>query len=76
MSLDSNNSVHVYVVPDMTCDHCKRRIVEGLASVPGVAMVDVDLSLKRVSVTGGESGTVADAILDAGYTVADSPGNG
>jgi copper chaperone CopZ len=58
-----------YVVPDMTCDHCRRAVSEELGSVAGVESVDVDLGTKLVTVTGkGLDDTVLRAAIEeAGY---------
>jgi len=61
-----------YVVPDMTCEHCKYAISSELAEVAGVAAVEVDLETKLVTVTGENLSATAlrAAIEEAGYSVA------
>lgn len=61
-----------YIVPDMTCDHCRQTITEVVRSIPGVAAVDVRLEEKEVHVVGdvAEAG-VRQAIDEAGYSVTD-----
>ena len=39
-----------YVVPGMSCDHCKRAIEGEVAQVQGVASVEVDVEAKTVTV--------------------------
>ena len=43
---------HTFRVPDMSCDHCRAAVREGLMAVEGVTAVDVDLETKLVSVAG------------------------
>jgi copper chaperone CopZ len=59
----------VYVVPDMSCEHCKHAIASELASVAGVTLVDVDLESKVVTVrgTGLDDAALRAAIEEAGY---------
>jgi len=58
-----------YTVPDMSCEHCRAAITEGLTGAAGVESVDVDLDAKLVTVTGGEldDATLRAAIAEAGY---------
>ena len=39
-------------VPDMSCNHCKMTVESALCSVPGVGAVTVDLTTRKVDVTG------------------------
>jgi copper chaperone CopZ len=57
-----------YIVPGVTCGHCKAAIERGVSDVPGVASVNVDIDTKRVVVE-GEAGPdrVVAAIVEAGY---------
>ena len=61
-----------YVVPGMSCGHCKSAVENGLRAVPGVASVDVDLETKRVRVIGSDlsDDALRAAIDHAGYDVA------
>jgi len=61
---------HVYVVPEISCDHCKSAIEERVAPVEGVQSVVVDVDAKQVTVTGGDAVDVEAAITAAGYAVA------
>ncbi len=57
-----------YVVPGVTCGHCKNAIETEVAQVPGVTRVDVDVETKRVVVEGDASDQdVVAAITEAGY---------
>jgi copper chaperone CopZ len=58
-----------YLVPGMTCDHCKVAVTDEVGKVSGVASVAVDLDTKLVRVRGvdvDESAVIA-AIDEAGY---------
>ena len=61
-----------YSVPDMTCGHCKQAVTDELASVEGVASVDVDLTTKLVVVQGAglDDAALRAAIEEAGYEAA------
>jgi copper chaperone len=57
-----------YVVPEISCGHCKAAIEGGVSQVPGVARVEVDIDTKRVVVEGDPSeDAVVAAIVEAGY---------
>jgi copper chaperone len=57
-----------YLVPGMTCDHCKVAVAEEVAKVAGVAAVDVDLGTKLVRIHGSvDHAAVVAAIDEAGY---------
>jgi copper chaperone len=58
-----------YTVPDMSCEHCRAAITEGLTGSEGVESVDIDLDAKLVTVTGGplDDATLREAIAEAGY---------
>jgi copper chaperone len=57
------------VVPDMSCEHCKRTVSEALSALPAVANVQVDLETKRVVVEGVslDDAALRGAIVAAGY---------
>jgi copper chaperone len=63
------STTHAYLVPGMTCDHCKAAVTEEVTRVAGVAAVDVDLESKLVRVHGTDvdSAAVVAAIDEAGY---------
>jgi copper chaperone len=58
-----------YLVPDMSCDHCKQAVSSELSSVAGVSSVNVDLDTKKVVVSGEDLDDAAlrAAIEEAGY---------
>ena len=57
-----------YVVPGVSCGHCKNAIEEEVGQVPGVSRVEVDIESKRVVVEGEPSeDAVVAAIVEAGY---------
>ena len=60
-----------YTVPDVSCEHCVSAITAEVAAVSGVREVDVDLSAKRVTVTGDplDDAAIRGAIDEAGYAV-------
>jgi copper chaperone CopZ len=57
------------VVPDMSCEHCRRAITEALTALPAVTSVQVNLETKRVAIEGEglNDATLRAAIVDAGY---------
>ena len=57
-----------YLVPGMTCDHCKIAVTEEVTKVAGVAAVSVDLDTKLVRIDGGaDHSALVAAIDEAGY---------
>ena len=57
-----------YVVPEISCGHCKSAIEGGVSQVPGVDRVEVDVDTKTVVVEGtAPSEAVVAAIVEAGY---------
>ncbi len=58
-----------YRVPDMSCGHCEKAVIEAITPVAGVESVRVDLEKKLVTVKGNGLDDVAlrAAINDAGY---------
>ena len=60
-----------YLVPGISCGHCRTAIDGEVGQVAGVDAVTVDLEGKRVTVTGAfDHAAVRDAIDTAGYDVA------
>ncbi|MFC9357874.1 heavy-metal-associated domain-containing protein [Rhodococcus sp. NPDC057014] len=60
-------------VTGMTCDHCVSSVTEEISALPGVTAVNVDLATGTVvidSTTDLDPGAVADAVEEAGYSVA------
>lgn len=64
---------HVFRVPGISCEHCRRAITGSVTKVAGVVSVDVDLAGKRVSVAYDPGRASVDAlrraIEDVGYDV-------
>ena len=58
-----------YLVPEISCGHCKSTIESAVGDLEGVDRVDVDIETKTVTVDGGERETIVAAIEDAGYDV-------
>ena len=59
-----------FLVPGMTCGHCKGAVTDELSKINGVIKVDVDLDSKVVSVESSaaiEWQAIADAIDEAGF---------
>ena len=72
MERDATLSELSYSVPAVGCAHCEAAIGDEVARVPGVTAVEVDLTAKRVAVTGTrlDEAAVIAAIEAAGYDVA------
>jgi len=63
---------NVFIVPDMSCEHCKKTITSALKKINGIKDVIIDLNTKRVEIIGEvEEDKIISAIEDAGYTVED-----
>ena len=67
-----------YSVPGMSCEHCGLAVRTGVAAVPGVRSVEVDLATKLVAVHGEslDDGAIRTAIEEAGYEAAAQVGGG
>lgn len=63
-------TTRTYAVPGVSCDHCKHAIESEVSIVDGVAVVDVDLEAKLVTVSGGDDAAIRAAIDEAGYDIA------
>jgi copper chaperone len=64
-----------YTVTGMSCGHCVAAVREELAKVEGVVGVDVELATGTVTIESThpvDPAAVADAVDEAGYTVAAS----
>lgn len=60
-----------YSVPGISCDHCKAAIEGEVATLEGVARVEVDVDAKTVAVDGeADDDAIRAAIDEAGYDVA------
>lgn len=61
-------------VPDMSCGHCKASVEAALASLPGVAPVQVDLTSRHVSLNGNAAAAIA-ALAAIGFPASEvAPG--
>ncbi len=60
-----------FAITGMTCGACVRRVEEGLAAVPGVEHVAVDLARERATVThaGVAPSLLAEAVATRGYAL-------
>ncbi len=57
-----------FLVPDMSCGHCKATVEAALARVEGAGAVTVDLTLRQVTASGTAPVPAVLAALDAaGY---------
>jgi len=57
-------------VPDMSCAHCKKNVLEALSKLPCALAADVDLTSKRVEVEmkqDCDEAEILDALAKAGY---------
>ena len=61
-----------YIVPGVSCEHCRSAITRAVGKLAGVESVDVDLEQRLVTVSGRGVGDEAAraALGDAGYDVA------
>jgi copper chaperone len=61
-------TMSTYTVSGMTCEHCKRSVIDEVSEIPGVEAVDVDLERGRLTVVGDAAADdVAAAVREAGY---------
>ncbi len=57
-------------VKGMTCEHCRRAVIQAIQSRDSDAKVDVDLEAGVVQVEGGlDEASIREAIEEAGYQV-------
>ena len=61
-----------YLVPGMTCEHCRQAVSSEISKLSGVESVLVDLESKRVEVSGHglDDAALRAAIDEAGYEAA------
>ncbi|MGY0836392.1 heavy-metal-associated domain-containing protein [Aerococcus urinaeequi] len=61
-----------YLIPDMSCAHCKARIEKEVARLNGVQVADVPVETKVLTVQFDDqvvdSATIIEAVTEAGYT--------
>lgn len=61
----------VLSVPDISCAHCRTAIEGAVGALPGVTLVAVDVTGKRVTIEGTVAeDTVEETLRDLGYEVA------
>ena len=59
-----------FLVPGMTCGHCKGAVADELSKINGVTNVDVDLDSKKVTIESEadvEWQVIVDAVDEAGF---------
>ena len=60
-------------VPGISCDHCKMSIEQAVGELPGIDVVEVDVSARTVDLSFDEATVGLDRIIDAieevGYEV-------
>lgn len=61
-----------YLVPDMSCAHCKARIENEVSKLEGIQSAEVDLDEKQLNVVFDENNIkdedIISAVDEAGYT--------
>ncbi|MFN8109202.1 MAG: heavy metal-associated domain-containing protein [Thermoleophilia bacterium] len=70
--METQDTTMTFVVPDISCGHCKRAIEEAVRPLEGVHEADVDVEQRTVTVRLDHPerlATVVAAITDEGYTV-------
>jgi copper chaperone len=64
-----------FLIPDMTCGHCKAAVEAALSAVPGTDRISVDLAAKQAVAEGSADSTALLAALEAaGYPATALPG--
>jgi copper ion binding protein len=61
-----------FQVTGMTCEHCRRAVIQEISAVEGVGTVAVDLATGSVTVTADrpvDRSDIAVAVDEAGYTL-------
>lgn len=65
---DDNDMTQKFKINGMNCGHCKARVEQAIASVPGVTKVEIDLSTGEAVVWGEtDAQAVVTAVTAAGY---------
>jgi uncharacterized membrane protein YraQ (UPF0718 family)/copper chaperone CopZ len=66
--MEEDKNIHTVKVPDMTCQHCMKRITAALRKVPEIQSVSIDLNAKEVSVDSTlDRQVIVDSIKQVGY---------
>jgi len=69
LEADNGSRSMKFLVTDMSCQHCVRKISDALGRLDGVKGVTIDLEHKLLEVSGHASAdAVIDVIKNAGYT--------
>lgn len=60
-----------FTVTGMSCEHCRRAVIEEVGGIEGVEAVEVDLASGRLEVRGDVSDEAVEAAVEeAGYALA------
>ena len=68
--IETEMTTTTFVVPGMTCGHCKGAVTDELSKIIGVTKVDVDLDTKKVNIESDAAvdwQIIVDAIDEAGF---------
>ena len=60
----------IFLVPGMTCGHCKGAVTDELSKINGITNIDVDLDTKKVTIESEavvEWQVIVDAVDEAGF---------
>ena len=69
--MPSMTQSRTYVAPDISCDHCKNAIENGLNELTGITEAVVDVQARSIRVVGDvDDATLRSALDDLGYPVA------
>ena len=68
----TESASRTYTVSGMSCEHCRSSVLEEVAEIEGVDVVEVDLESGRLIVTGAEvdEASIRTAVEEAGYELA------
>jgi copper chaperone CopZ len=72
--MSTNTNTNTITVTGMTCGHCVSSVREEISGIPGVTGVNVDLESGRVDIESSteiDSASIAAAVDEAGYKIAD-----
>jgi copper chaperone CopZ len=60
----------IFLIPGMTCGHCKGAVTDELSKINGLTNIDVDLDTKKVTIESEavvEWQVIVDAVDEAGF---------
>lgn len=63
-------TMKTFLVPGMTCGHCKGAVIDELSKIDGVTDIDVDLDSKKVTIESEavvEWQVIVNAVDEAGF---------